>query len=83
MMYCAKTRKAAHPAAEHHLEHRVRAERYFGWPYNGLPLPKMEDPRSPWSSRRGDAAIACADHALAGRYTHVGVTPARNCPSPN
>lgn len=79
-------RAAAERAAEHYLEHHVRAERFFGGPYDAHRVPNMEDPylllnayaelyRLTGTPRWLEATVLCADHLLAWRYTYDVVMP--------
>jgi hypothetical protein len=72
---------AAERAGAYYLEHHVRAERFFGGPYDAHRVPNMEDAylllgayaelhRLTQDPRWLEAAVLCADHLLAWRYTY-------------
>ncbi len=82
----ARYRAAAERAGDHYLEQHVRAERFFGGPYDAHRAPNMEDAyllldayaelfRLTGAPRFLAAAVACADHLLAWRYTYDVVFP--------
>jgi hypothetical protein len=79
-------RSAAELAGDHYADDHVRAERFFGGPYDAYRAPNMEDAylllgayaelfRATEAPRFLAVAVACADHLLAWRYTYDVVFP--------
>ncbi len=82
----ARWRAAAERAGDYYAEQHVHAERFFGGPYDAHRAPNMEDAydlldayaelfRATEAPRFLGAAVACADHLLAWRYTFDVVFP--------